>query len=396
MKIEEMDQTGVLTKRKRDAIEEESIELKSNGVEVKRKNSEPSDNYPFLAGAASFCDFAFSFPTLETTTIVITPRADGGKTPSPSLSPKEKSELKMVQEMFPMVKTDHILRLLALHSHNVHTVIEVLLQAPDREYAEKLQTMEQNQLKNLEESQKMAKDFENALELCKTQIEETKHRELKKVLQEKEMLNELLRSNSVVYPLTWKPQSEDYKLFLLESTSPEFEDVCTRVLQSLPQAIISQIFRVQNQRLYKRYYRSREEIGNNNNGFFNEHYLFHGSHSSNIQKIIQEGLDTRVASLSGAIGAGIYFASRASTSLQYVNYRETPIAQMLFCRVTLGNITRGFRGLRRPPPRPEGGLYDSVDGFLGSDQIYAIFDNGQSYPEYLICFQFNPSEYNYK
>jgi len=285
------------------------------------------------------------------------------------------------------VKTDHILHLLSVHCHNVNTVIEILLQVPDREFAEKLQIMEQNQLKNIEDTQKIAKDFDNALELCKIQIEEDKYREIKKVQQEKEQLNELLKSSSVVFPETWILPAEEFIVFLLHHNSSEFDFICQRLCQSIPNAIVSEIYRIQNQRLYKRYFRCREEIGHNNQGFFNEQYLFHGSHSTNINKIIQEGLDTRVASLSGAIGAGIYFASRASTSLQYVNYVANNSAQMLFCRVTLGNITRGSRGIRRPPAKPDGGLYDSVDGYLGDDQIYAIFDNGQSYPEYLICFR---------
>jgi len=40
--------------------------------------------------------------------------------------------------------------------------------------------------------------------------------------------------------------------------------------------------------------------------------------------------------------------------------------------------------LRRPPAK-----YDSVHGNLSGRKMYAIFDNNQSYPEYLISYQGN-------
>jgi len=96
--------------------------------------------------------------------------------------------------------------------------------------------------------------------------------------------------------------------------------------------------------------------------------VFHGSNVQNIPVIAKEGLDTRVANLGGAIGAGIYFAAKAKTSTGYVAC-SFPSAgpQMLLCRVALGAVTRGQSGLRRPPviPGKPGMLYDSVDGTLG-------------------------------
>jgi len=223
------------------------------------------------------------------------------------------------------------------------------------------------------------------LELCKLEFEAKKQHELKNIIQEKERLNELIKTSVVHYPELWYSQQEDLELFAIAQNTCEYNFVIERINRTYVACCVSQIYRIQNQKLYKRYYHCRQEIASNNNGFSNEQYLFHGSHSSNISKIMSEGLDTRVANMQGAIGAGIYFATRASTSMQYVNYVNN-IAHMLLCRVALGTITKGARGLRRPPAKPDGELYDSVDGFLGTDPIYAIFDNRQSYPEYLICF----------
>ncbi len=57
---------------------------------------------------------------------------------------------------------------------------------------------------------------------------------------------------------------------------------------------------------------------------------------------------------------------------------------MLYCRVTLGSVGPGKHGLRRPPEKAKGVLYDSV----GTPNVmYVIFDNNQSYPEYVIHYR---------
>ena len=68
---------------------------------------------------------------------------------------------------------------------------------------------------------------------------------------------------------------------------------------------------------------------------------------------------------------------------------------MFLCRIALGSVGIGRQGtsiidmsnpdtlgLRRPPEKKHGVLHDSV----GTTSMYAIFDNYQVYPEYLIHF----------
>ena len=54
-------------------------------------------------------------------------------------------------------------------------------------------------------------------------------------------------------------------------------------------------------------------------------------------------------------------------------------------RVTLGDVGKGKHGLRRPPTKghKKDDLYDSVGNGSG---VFVIFDNFQSYPEYIITF----------
>jgi hypothetical protein len=85
----------------------------------------------------------------------------------------------------------------------------------------------------------------------------------------------------------------------------------------------------------------RQKIGATNGGDPNEMLLFHGSRNGAYDVIMRDGFDHRVANMSGAIGAGIYFAPVASTSLGYVDQRAgSEQRRMLLCRVTVGNVGR--------------------------------------------------------
>jgi len=115
--------------------------------------------------------------------------------------------------------------------------------------------------------------------------------------------------------------------------------------------------------------------------------VFHGSRANAYDIILNEGFDHRVAAMSGAIGAGIYFATSSATSSGYVSGHGNH-KKMLYCRVLAGDVGQGKQGLRRPPEKKSwfGGkiaLYDSV-GTEGS--VYVVFDNHQCYPEYIIHY----------
>jgi len=115
----------------------------------------------------------------------------------------------------------------------------------------------------------------------------------------------------------------------------------------------------------------------------NERYLFHGSKTNAYDLIIKDGFDHRVSNMNGALGAGIYFAQDSSTSQTYVT-RYGNQRRMLYCRVLVGVSGPGSNGIRRPPNKPNSTeLYDSV---TKNNTIFALFDNHQAYPEYIIYF----------
>jgi hypothetical protein len=146
------------------------------------------------------------------------------------------------------------------------------------------------------------------------------------------------------------------------------------------------------------YYLRRQQVALKNRKDPNEKYLFHGSRVGAYEIIrtppllvsvcldtvldasftcnealshlppaslcapaVKDGFDHRVANMGGAIGAGVYFATHASTSTGYVTgghakkvrpralsspsvrqlIQHNSCAQMLYCRVTLGSVGTG-------------------------------------------------------
>jgi hypothetical protein len=102
----------------------------------------------------------------------------------------------------------------------------------------------------------------------------------------------------------------------------------------------------------------------------NEYWLWHGTNAETADIICKQGLDDRVASLSGLYGAGCYFADAFCKANQYA---EKPNARgqhcVLFCRVLVGHAyctDRHHQNERHPPLKHAS---DATQGF--HDSIYA-------------------------
>jgi len=147
---------------------------------------------------------------------------------------------------------------------------------------------------------------------------------------------------------------------------------------------VVKVTRNQNLKLWTYYTLKAQEIASKT-GTTNEQWLYHGSRAGAYDTILKDGFDIRVASMSGAYGAGIYFATAASTSRAYCTTLPNGNMAMLICKVILGSVGTGQNGLRRPPPKhysTPNVLHDSVSG----GGMYVVFDNIQAYPMYLVEF----------
>ena len=113
-----------------------------------------------------------------------------------------------------------------------------------------------------------------------------------------------------------------------------------------------------------------------------EKLLFHGAREEFLDVICRQGLDWRLSGSSyGTLyGKGSYLARDASYSVCYAQ------TKMLLVRVLVGEFAAGAKTYTRPPHKADLTLYDSCVDNVKDPKIYVVFDQQQSYPEYVITF----------
>jgi hypothetical protein len=189
----------------------------------------------------------------------------------------------------------------------------------------------------------------------------------------------------IITPDYWTNQTQETEFVEMDLNCDLAVDIIKNFLEKLNGNVL-RLWRIQNLRLWRWYYLMKQEILQRSVDA-NEKLVWHGTDINNIDDIVSNGFDVRLAR-DGAIGQGIYFAASAGTSLSYVKNGD----RMILCRVALGNTTTGHRSLRRPPLIKPGLLYDSVDGRIGDDTMFCLFDNRQCYPEFVIEYQLLPQQ----
>jgi len=113
--------------------------------------------------------------------------------------------------------------------------------------------------------------------------------------------------------------------------------------------------------------------------------LFHGTKKVIVDAICQQGFDWRLngSAVGTLYGKGSYFAKNAKYSAGYTDCRT-----MFLVQVLVGAYTRGHTTMVRPPPKdiklPLINLYDSCVDNVADPNIFVVFTQEQSYPEYLI------------
>ena len=87
----------------------------------------------------------------------------------------------------------------------------------------------------------------------------------------------------------------------------------------------------------------------------------------------------------------MYFAQKAEYSSEdkYATRSDRGERHMFYCRVLVGDYTKGDEAMRYLPakPGPGGATYDSAVDDVNDPAIFVIFKDVQAYPEYLIVFK---------
>jgi len=158
----------------------------------------------------------------------------------------------------------------------------------------------------------------------------------------------------VSFPQNWENVSKtaNCELKPVVQNSPEFKMISDRMFETMKNARIEKIERVQNKWLWQRYAHERKTIADKNNGRAMEVQLFHGTRSTEPVQIYngEVGFDMRFCS-SGLWGIGTYFAVNASYSNNYAHKLSNGVKQFFLTDVCVGEpIKLAQDGTLRLPP----------------------------------------------
>jgi hypothetical protein len=205
-----------------------------------------------------------------------------------------------------------------------------------------------------------------------------------------------------VVPLSWEfdVRQESYRV-CQKYVAPESDE--SRTIQSLfyltcPDYQIKSIRRVQNLRLWTSFWNTLTwatrgptvkldpQFSAGSPG--EVHVLFHGTSFDSISSICTNGFNRSLPGQS-QLGRGTHFATDASASADHSpKHIESGYRYMLACHVMTGHVTRGRPEYHvLPTLRPETLEYhDSTTDRLEKPRVYAIFQDHQAYPTYVIEF----------
>eukprot|EP00929_Paragymnodinium_shiwhaense_P079932 TRINITY_DN41675_c0_g1_i1.p1 TRINITY_DN41675_c0_g1~~TRINITY_DN41675_c0_g1_i1.p1 ORF type:complete len:930 (-),score=189.14 TRINITY_DN41675_c0_g1_i1:65-2854(-) len=155
----------------------------------------------------------------------------------------------------------------------------------------------------------------------------------------------------------------------------------------MPEAAISQVYRIEQSGLAVAYGAVREAMGSISKAM-EERVLWHGTSPDRVRNIVLGGFNRAYCGRHGTkLGQGTYFSSKAAYSARFCDRRKTP-RTMILARVFVGAWTQGQPGWMEPPFRDEAQLtrFDSTADNLIEPSIFCVFRDFQALPLYLVEF----------
>ncbi|XP_077306333.1 protein mono-ADP-ribosyltransferase PARP14-like [Lithobates pipiens] len=193
-------------------------------------------------------------------------------------------------------------------------------------------------------------------------------------------------------PSSWNDmKNSSIEVVQLAPKSEEYIKVQTEFEKSCKMKIIK-IERIQNKHLWLNYEIKKSSIEDKNK-MEGERLLFHGTDAKAIDNVNKNGFNRSYGGKNDArIGKGTYFAVEAiySSDDKYsVPDQSSGYKHMYLARVLTGIFCKGDPDIIVPPSKDNANptdLYDSVADDTANPTVFAIFNDVQAYPEYLITF----------
>ena len=180
--------------------------------------------------------------------------------------------------------------------------------------------------------------------------------------------------------------------------SDEWLTIERRVHESSPTAKLTKVHRIQNEVLWRLYQTRRDEMERMLSEPPLELEVWHGTASTNPEKIYKDKQDGFMMQLSsdGMWGKGIYFADKFSYSDDASGphgrgfaYKTDGEKQLLLVKLLVGTMVNlPARSLKHPPDKQDGSetRYDSVQGHTQGSDVYIVYENKRAYPQYRVQY----------
>jgi poly [ADP-ribose] polymerase 7/11/12/13 len=185
-------------------------------------------------------------------------------------------------------------------------------------------------------------------------------------------------------------------LVSLSQGTSEFGEIENRFRQTLPQATLVQIDRVQNGPLFASFLAQTENLKKQMGANWDEgrmrQMLFHGTNAVEaiVNSVDGHGFLPLLAGTStGAIwGKGTYFARDARYSDDYARTLPSGHKQMILVDVLVGLSTQGAADMNVCPllPGQSDARYNSLVDREQDPSIFVVQHSNQAYPSYLITY----------
>ncbi|XP_007533187.2 protein mono-ADP-ribosyltransferase PARP14-like [Erinaceus europaeus] len=203
-----------------------------------------------------------------------------------------------------------------------------------------------------------------------------------------------LTKSEVEIPAHWSDMRQQNVLVVaLQPSDPEYMAVANKFNQTCANFKIKKIERIQNTVLWNSYQVKKRAMDAKNGQMANEKLLFHGTDADSVPYINTNGFNRSYAGRNAAMyGKGTYFAvnARYSSSDIYSKPDKNGKKRVYYVRVLTGMFTLGHQSLLVPPPKnPQNptDLYDTVTDNVQNPNLFVVFYDCHSYPEYLITFR---------
>ncbi|XP_035824673.1 protein mono-ADP-ribosyltransferase PARP14 isoform X2 [Aplysia californica] len=184
----------------------------------------------------------------------------------------------------------------------------------------------------------------------------------------------------------WVPMPDGRNMLLVDikNDSAEFKKVEKAFHDKGETTAVKKIQRVQSVSLYQQYKAKKKELERHNpKDTKNEKRLYHGTDSQTVSAILENGFNRNYCGKNATMyGEGVYFSELSSYSSRYSQADGNGLKRMFQARVLVGVSTPGQSGMRALPLRTGTRPFDSATG----PNMFIIFHDSQTYPEYVIYF----------